>query len=314
MTQSEPPLLIDAGELVPQGALPLEAYLPHYLRALQSRGHRPRGIRRYLDQMRYFSAWLGPQATMGDITTDTIRQYQEQRAQVCSAATVSNTLSVIRSFCKWAMKRRFRADDPTVDLDWPRKRVPAPRALKFAELRSLMLAITNEPAGLSPLQRWRWRRNRRAVLLMLFAGLRISEAAAVRWCDVDLEEGTLWVRDGKGGKDRNLPLHEVLLYELALIPEEERLGDHGIVCNRDGSCQDRTSLDNLFRRWLPRLGIRISAHRLRHSFATEMLRHGADLMAIKDLLGHASLETTQAYLLVDTTHKRTAVNKLPSNW
>lgn len=308
------PILIEDGQVITATALPLEAYLPHYLLALHSRGHRPRGIRRYRDQMRYFIVWLGPQATMDDITTDTIRQYQEERSKVCSAATVSNTLSVIRSFCTWAMKRQFRADDPTVNLDWPRKRVPAPRTLKFAELRALMLAITHEPAGLHPARLKTWRRNRRAVLLMLFAGLRISEVAVVQWRDVDLEAGTLWVRDGKNGKDRNLPLHEVLLYELALIPDDERLPDNGIVCNRDGSPQSRKSVDHVFRRWLPSLGIHISAHRLRHSFATEMLRHGADLMAIKDLLGHANLSTTQVYLSVDTTHKRTAVDKLPSNW
>jgi integrase len=149
---------------------------------------------------------------------------------------------------------------------------------------------------------------------MLYAGLGISEAAALRWQDVDLEAGTLWVRDGKCGKDRSLPLHAVLLDELALVPVHERQSDHAVVGNRDGSFRTGKGLDHLFRRWLPRLGISISAHRLRHSFATELLRHKADLLVIRDLLGHESLETTQIYLTADTAQKQAAVDLLPSAW
>lgn len=301
--------------VMPAPPLPLEAYISSYVVSLQSRGNRPSGVRRYRDQMLYFFRWLGPDATMDSITTDSIRRYQEEHAQRLNPATVSNALTCIRSFCRWAQKRKLRTDDPTVDLDWPKKRRPAPRALKFAELRGLMLAITNEPARLGPVARWTWQRNRRAILLMLFAGLRISEAAGLRWRDVDLEAGELWVRDGKGGKDRCIPLHRVLQYELELVPESERGADSGVVGNgRDGSCMSKKSMDHMFRRWLPKLGISISAHRLRASFATEMLRHDADLLTISTLLGHADLSTTQHYLVADTKRMRAAVDKLPSTW
>lgn len=300
--------------VTPAAPIPLDAYLPAYLAALKAKGHRPRGIDKYAGELRYFIKWLPPDATMSIITTAVIQQYQEVRAEHCSPGTVAMALTTIRSFCRWAMKRGFRSDDPTLDLDWPKKRHASPRALKFAELRTLMLAINNEPARLGPVRRWYWHRNRRAMYLMLFAGLRISEVSALRWCDVDLETEELWVRDGKGGKDRCIPIHQALLYELELVPLIERQADYAVAGNADGSLQTFKSLDHVFRRWLPQLGITISAHQLRHTFATEMLRNDADLLMIKELLGHASLETTQRYLKTDTKRMRAAVDRLPSNW
>jgi integrase/recombinase XerD len=292
----------------------LESLIPAYLSTLQARGHRPRGVRKYGEEVRRFLRWLGPAATMDMITLMTIERYQEERAATSSPSTIGSVLTCIRSFCRWAESKGHRSDDPTEKLVFPRRRKTAPRALKYGELRALMATITHESAGLSPREAWRWRRNRRAIYLMLFAGLRISEATALRWGDVDLDRREFWVRDGKGGKDRCIPIHRALQYELEQVPELERQAEQAVVSNRDGSCQTCKSLDHLFRRWLPKQGISISAHQLRHSFATEMLRNEADLLTIKELMGHESLETTQRYLVADTTRMRQAIDKLPASW
>ncbi|NCC32116.1 MAG: hypothetical protein EOM24_08845, partial [Chloroflexia bacterium] len=173
----------------------IHALLPAYRSALVARGYRPRGIQKYLEQLRAFARFAGEDLPAETISAESITRYQEHLAARCGSGTVGNALTAIRSFCRWCATQGLRSDDPTLTIVWPRLRKPAPRALSHAELRRLLKAI-EEPDELTELQRWVWGRNRRAVLLMLFAGLRISEVAALRWREVDLEAGVLLVIDG----------------------------------------------------------------------------------------------------------------------
>lgn len=287
--------------------------VPRYEASLRARGQRPRGVDKYRRTILTFCEWLGPAATMADLDAPIVRRYQELRSLTCSEATIGNLLTVIRSFCKWAMREGLRTDDPTLLVEWPRRTRSLPRALSRPQLRALEAAL-DEPDKIGPVRRWFWRRNRRAVLLMLYAGLRISEVAALRWGDLDLEAGTLQVLDGKGGKDRMLPIHPRLLTELECVPEAERQADHAVAGHESGACLTHKSMGHVFERWLPARGIDISSHQLRHSFATQMLRNGADIRVIQELLGHESLETTQRYLKVWDDQKEAAVRLLPSAW
>jgi site-specific recombinase XerD len=290
----------------------LEELIPRWRSALVADGRRPRGIRRYADQMRAFAMYLGPNAELLQVTKPNITRYQEWMAMRCSSGTVGNALTAIRSFCRWGVQEGLREDDPTLAIRWPKRRRPAPRALKQRSLRELLTAI-EEPVGLSAREQFLWRRNRRAILLMLYSGLRISEAAALLWRDVDLDAAELVVRDGKGGKDRVVPIHEKLLGELRVVASESRQS-WAVAGKADGSPLTSKSMAHLFERWLSKLGIHITAHQLRHSFATELLNGGANLRDIQELLGHADLATTQRYLLVTGERLRGAVDKLPEEW
>jgi len=150
---------------------------------------------------------------------------------------------------------------------------------------------------------------------MLYAGLRISEVADLEWRDIDLDELTLIVLHAKGGKFRIIPIHERLGAGLHAIPEKER---RGAVCGkRNRTARSRKSLPHLFSEpWLgsEEIGLEISAHQLRHTFATRMLWNGANLREIQRLLEHASLATTARYLAVKIEQKRKAVDTLPDRW
>jgi site-specific recombinase XerD len=289
----------------------IEELLPDYRAHLVARGHRKQGVARYMDQLKAFVRFVGKETTVTEITAKVIRRYQATMAEQCGAGTVGNALTAIRSFCRWCLLEELRTDDPTLQIVWPRLRKPAPRALRRAELRFIFEVIT-EPAGLRKEQAFIWRRNRRAIYLMLFGGLRLSEAAALRWRDIDLDAQELLVIDGKGGKDRVVPLHPALTEELRRVRNPKPMW--AVVGQRDGKPLNYKSLAHIFERWLANLGLRISAHRLRHSFATELLRHGADIRAIQDLMGHTSLETTQRYLALNNEQLRGAVDKLPHSW
>jgi integrase/recombinase XerD len=124
------------------------------------------------------------------------------------------------------ISRDLLDSDPTAKIEWPKRRKGLPRPLSMAELRKLVASLA-VPDDLDERKRWIWLRkrwiwlrNRCFIFLMLFGGLRISEAAAVLWKFVDLEIETLTIVDGKGGKDRVIPLHPVLLGELRIAAAE----------------------------------------------------------------------------------------------
>lgn len=149
-------------------------------------------------------------------------------------------------------------------------------------------------------------------MLMLYAGLRLSETAALDWNEVDLHQRLILVRSGKGDKDRSLPIHSTLLDELTQVPARERQG--AVAGKPNGANLNYKSMAHIFERWLSSLGVRITAHQLRHSFANQMLHNGADLRHIQELLGHKSLDTTQVYLMLSPEHLRNAVAGIPCKW
>lgn len=289
--------------------------LPHWKATRIAQGWRPRGIEAYRNQLELYFVWLGEDATVSDVTTLTIAEYQEHIGARWRALTISQALSAIRAFCRWLVDRGFRADDPTVTIRWPKRPKSAPRALKDGQIRELW-AVLATPEGLTDRKAWRWDRDRRIVLLMFYAGMRRSEAANLLWRDVDLGrrpgEGSITIRDGKGGKDRSVPLHPTLRAELLTVAVR-KLTD-AVAGRMDGKRLSVKSVGHTFERWLRKLDVIVSAHQLRHTFATEMLNHGSDIRKIQELLGHESLETTELYLLVVPDRLRDAVETLPGGY
>lgn len=278
-------------------------------------GHRrPRGAHSYEVVLRRFLGTLPEGATHADLTFEAISRYQATLAsRGRSPATIMNALSAIRSFCRWSALVGDRTDDPTALCTFPTRRVVKPRALKRTQITALMQALV-EPADLAGHERFVWQRNRRAILLMFYAGLRLAEMARVRWADIDLDEGEIMVTSvaAKNGNERILPIHLVLDAELRRVPPAQRRGY--VVGHPDGRALSLRSVEKICGVWLRRRGLTISAHQLRHSFASQMLKHGADLRTIQALLGHTSVATTQRYLDLDLEQKRAAVAAIPSLW
>lgn len=293
----------------------LSDLLPQWRAARLGAGRRPRGILAYQTQLERFFTWLGPSASVADVTHLVVADYQAHVSARWGPLTIGQALSAIRAFCRWLLDRGLRADDPTIGIHWPRRPDAVPRALASAQVRELWAAIA-VPEGLGRKAEQVWRRERRLILLMLYAGLRRSEAAELLWRDVDLGtvpgEGSILVRNGKGGKDRLLPLHPTLRAELLWVVQRRRTD--AVAGRLDGGKLTLKSVGHTFDRWLAARGIETSPHVLRHTFATELLRAGADLRHIQELLGHESLETTQRYLRVDPGRLRSAVGLLPASY
>lgn len=285
----------------------LHDLIPIYEQHLRALGRRERGIARYLDHLRGFLATLPEGATTADLTPAAVRAHMRERAAQVAATTVLGMLTSVRSFCQFLIEEEMLDVDPTTRVRWPRRKQGIPRALSSGELAALVEAL-RLPGDINDRDCWYWRRNRKVIYLMLYAGLRLSEAAALLWRDIDMMKGTLTVQEGKGGKSRVVSLHRRLRAEL----QPARPAHWAVVGKVDGSCLQGKSLAHIFEVWLPRLGlVGISAHRLRHTFATEMLNRGASLCDIQEALGHENLETTRIYLQVDFARIRAAIDTLP---
>lgn len=177
-----------------------------------------------------------------------------------------------------------------------------PTYLRDAELRRF-LAELEDP------------RDRLVCSLMAYCGLRVSEACKLRVEHLDLDGATLLVYQGKGAKDRMVPLPDRLLPELRSFVGERRAGYVFPAIRNHGNGRmhlSRRYVEDL----VPRAGEgaeipkRVKPHSLRHTFATRLIAAGVDIRVVQDLMGHADIKTTAVYLHVDVERLRAAVNVL----
>jgi integrase/recombinase XerD len=211
-------------------------------------------------------------------------------------------LSALRAFSAWQLRRGARADDPTALLEPPKLPKSLPKALTESQVDALLAAPeVDAPEGL---------RDRAMLELMYACGLRVSELVDLPATAVNLRQGVLRVQ-GKGGKERLVPLGEEAQAWLQRYLDTARPALAGrrssaaLFVTARGEAPTRQQFWGTVKRCAAAAGIdpsRISPHGLRHSFATHLLNHGADLRALQMLLGHSSLSTTQIYTLVAREH------------
>jgi integrase/recombinase XerD len=219
------------------------------------------------------------------------------------AASVARTLSSVRSFHRFLLREGVTDRDPAAAVPQPRLPRSLPRPLPVEEVRRLLEAPEDgSSVGLRD----------RAILELLYgSGLRISELTGMDVDDLDLEEGSLRVL-GKGGKEREVPLGSfgrdaVSAYLSRGRPALATASSRGaLFLNARGGRLSRQSCARLLGRYVRLAGIdrRVTLHTLRHSFATHLLEGGADVRVVQELLGHASVATTQIYTLVTARHLR----------
>lgn len=215
-----------------------------------------------------------------------------------AARSNARLLSSLRAFFGQQLRLGLRENDPTALLDLPKLGRSLPKALSESEVEALINAPSlDSPAGL---------RDRAMVELMYATGLRVSELVNLPATGVNLRQGVLRVM-GKGSKERLVPLGEEAQHWLERYLAEARPALAGgravapLFPGRAGAALSRQQFWNVVKRLAVTAGIdpaRVSPHGLRHSFATHLLNHGADLRALQMLLGHSSLSTTQIYTLV----------------
>jgi len=251
--------------------------------------------------------WLARnrQMSLGDATAaDLIAFLRARRSSGLASATVSRQISALRMFFRFQMAEGVRRDDPTRHMETPRPWRNLPRCLSEQDVEALLsISDLDQPRGLRD----------NALLEMLYAtGMRVSELLNLRIQDVNPAAGFVLVR-GKGDKERMVPLGEraadaVTRYQTDGRPSLEQAGTSDLLFpgRRPRQPLTRQAFWKNLRRLALAAGIQgqLSPHTLRHSFATHLLEHGADLRTVQALLGHADITTTQIYTHVSRERLR----------
>ena len=251
------------------------------------------GTRRgYATDLREFALWFGPSRPLEELDVRVLADWVTElgRARAggkLAPATIGRKLVAVRSLIRFSLG----ADHVPTAVLAPRRPRRLPDAPKQREVEELVESVgVDGPLGL---------RNSALVELVYSAGLRAAEAVGLDLGDVDFEQERVHVREGKGGKDRVIPLGEeaallVARYLREARPELARGAENALFISARGRRLDTSTLRRLVQH----------PHRLRHAFATHLLEGGADLRTIQELLGHSSLSTTQMYSHVDAKRLR----------
>ncbi len=286
------------------GMLPLE--VEEFLSWMATeRGRSANTLAAYRRDIVGYWSWLTRRnTTLRDVDRAALDSFVgERRAAGGAPSSVARQLAAIRMLHRFLAEEGIRPDDPTADIEGVRVPAGIPHPLSEAEVASLLAApATNEPAGLRD----------RALLELLYAtGARISETCGLSLGDFDHEEQLVRLF-GKGSKERIVPYGR-----FAALALNEWLGPAGrvhlqpprwarrddaeaVFLNLRGGRLSRQAAWAIVKKYGDRIGIgaKLSPHVLRHSCATHLLDHGADLRIVQELLGHASISTTQIYTKV----------------
>lgn len=300
----------------PEGMAMLSESFLIYL-AVKNHKERTLETRRYA--LKLFMTWAQDRDLKrpSTITRSILESYQrhlwshrKKDGKPLATGTQIGRLSAVRQFFKWLYKDGRIEADPAAHLEMPKEERRLPHdTLSEIEVADLLAAPeVADPLGVRD----------RAILELLYStGIRRTETARLELRDLSTERATLFIRKGKGGKDRVVPIGKRALQWVERYLGEVRpllhidLAEQGLFLTGYGAPFTPNSLGNLVTKLVRQsLGKRGSCHLLRHACATHMLDHGADSRVIQQLLGHAKLETTQIYTevsikLLQEVHART---------
>ena len=220
-----------------------------------------------------------------------------------ASSSQARILCGVRSFFKYLVISGILKDDPSELLEAPTVGEHLPEVLSTEEIDRMEAAID--------LSKWEGQRNKAIIELLFSCGLRVSELVNLKFNDIFERDKFLRII-GKGDKERLVPISESALHEIKLWLYDRNLmkikpGEQDYVfLNRRGAHRTRTMILIMIKRTAEEAGITktVSPHTLRHSFATELLKGGADLRAIQEMLGHENIKTTQIYTHIDITTLR----------
>ena len=277
-----------------------------YVRYLRlERGYSDNTIEAYTHDIDYLLNYLrNENLKVEDVKLDNLENFAAVIYEFgIASSSQARILCGVRSFFKYLVISGILKDDPSELLEAPTVGEHLPEVLSTEEIDRMEAAID--------LSKWEGQRNRAIIEVLFSCGLRVSELVNLKFNDIFEREKFLRII-GKGDKERLVPISDSALHEIQLWLYDRNLmkikpGEQDYVfLNRRGAHLTRTMILIMIKHTAEEAGITktVSPHTLRHSFATELLKGGADLRAIQEMLGHENIKTTQIYTHIDITTLR----------
>lgn len=233
------------------------------------------------------------------IQSHSIKEFVYEISKNVSPRSQARIISGLRSFFSYLVFEGYRKSNPTDLLETPKIGLKLPDTLSESEINSLIAAVDlSHPQG---------ERNRTILETLYSCGLRVSEIITLKISDLFFEEGFIRVL-GKGNKERFVPIHSRAqqLIDLYIKTDRNKIEpqkgfEDTIFLNRRGKGLTRQMIFIILKNLAEKIDLhkKISPHTFRHSFATHLLKNGADLRAIQQMLGHESITTTEVYVHLD---------------
>ncbi|MEW5895123.1 MAG: site-specific tyrosine recombinase XerD [Candidatus Omnitrophota bacterium] len=246
------------------------------------------------------SGLRSPAQVSRDKVSEFIFQLKKEGLQVTS---ICRSLAAIKMFHRFLVREHLAEEDPTALVDTPKIWKRVPDVLSLEEVLKMI--------GVSGGDDWQHIRDNAMIELLYASGMRVSELVGLRVENVNLDVG--YIRCiGKGSKERLVPIGRQARHALSVYFQKVRPGlvkgenPSQVFLSRLGKRLSRQSVWKLIKHYALKAGVRktIKPHTLRHSFATHLLQHGADLRSVQEMLGHADISTTQIYTHVDRERLR----------
>ena len=291
----------------------LDAFLKHLETERRLSAHT---VRNYSQAIRDFSCWI-KQNTRWDgewehLSPTQLKRFLIERQGTHSRRTIHNHFSALKTYSRYLQTRKFIRKNPFTGIPLPKLDNPLPKILTEKQMDQLLAGPMNllENESLNPWLVWR---DRLVLELLYGAGLRVSELANLNYGSIDFKLGVARIL-GKGNKERLCPLGKIAMLVMKKFRQEYATNsgydDPVVLGNKKNRIRVR-QVQLLVKKYLALadLPLDLTPHKIRHSFATHLLNNGADLRLVQDLLGHASLSTTQVYTHVSFDRLKDAHKK-----
>lgn len=289
-------------------SFPLQQAIDDFLDYLAlERGLSGETVRAYRNDLEQFRAYVGRfverqgKPTLDDVRASMIRGFVADAFRRLEKSSISRRISALRSFYRYLGLKGIEVEDPTTVVQPPKVRRKVPGFFSIDDIIHFLNSL--ESTALHPSGNWLGKRNWALFECLYSTGIRVSELAGLDRKDIDFRQSTIRVK-GKGNKQRVVPIGSVALKAIRTYMQAFRaeyrssISDEACLFrNARGGRLSARSVRRILHSELHRAGLwlQISPHGLRHSFATHLLNAGADLRSIQEMLGHASLSTTQRY-------------------